>query len=98
MDTVLEKICPNCKKWDNYHPEEKRCKQCGSLIDKNEIIHEDRKKRGLLPKFNKPKPFLQIKASYPWYLKLLIRIVRPIVYVFMLIISMITWFVVWASA
>jgi uncharacterized membrane protein YvbJ len=98
MSNTNEKSCPNCGKWDFYAETDKICKNCGSLMDKNKIIYEDRKKKGLIPKFKKPKPFLQIKAHHPWYYKALLYVIKPIIYVFFLIVSIITYIIVWLTA
>ncbi len=97
MNTV-EKCCPHCKTWHAYSPEDKTCSSCGSLLDKNEIVFEERKRKGLIPEFPKPKPFLEIKDTYPWLLRMILQIVQPIYFTFMFIISAILWFVVWAAA
>lgn len=93
-----EKLCPTCKTWNVYKPEDKNCLNCGSLLDKNEIIYEEKKRKGLIPPFPKPKPFLEIKESYPLILKIVLYIIRPVYFTFMFIISAILWFVVWAAA
>jgi len=94
----IQKLCPNCNTWSNCDQDDKTCQNCGSLFDKNEIIYEDRKRRGLIPKFRQPKPFMEIKSTYPLVLKIVLHIARPIYFVFMFIISAILWFVVWAAA
>lgn len=93
-----EKLCPNCQTWSTYVSDEKNCPNCGSLLDKNEIIFEEKKKQGLIPPFPKPKPFMEIKESYPFLLKLVLHVIRPVYFTFMFIISAILWFVVWAAA
>lgn len=96
--TTNEKLCPNCKTWNVYTAEDKNCLNCGSLLDKNEIIYQEKKQKGLIPPFPKTKPFLEIKESYPLVLKIMLHIIRPIYFTFMFIISSILWFVVWAAA
>jgi hypothetical protein len=98
MSDLNEKICPNCKTWSSYSSEDKNCKNCGSLLDKNEIIYQEKKSKGLIPPFPQPKPFLEIKDSYPWYLKAILHFIKPIYFVFMFVVSAILWFVVWAAA
>lgn len=98
MDNRIEKICPSCKTWNSYSEDEKNCTNCGSLLDKNEIIFEEKKQKGLIPAFPTPRPFLEIKASYPLVLRVILHIFRPVYFVFMFIISAILWFVVWAAA
>lgn len=93
-----QKRCPNCKAWNTYSQDDKKCVDCGSLLDKNEIIYQDKKRKGLIPEFPKPRPFLEIKASYPLILRIILHIIRPIYFTFMFIISAILWFVVWAAA
>ena len=98
MNDLTEKLCPNCKTWNRYHNDNKNCVHCCSLLDKNEIIYEDKKRKGLIPPFPQPRPFLEIKDSYPWILRAILHIIRPIYFVFMFVISAILWFVVWAAA
>jgi hypothetical protein len=98
MSEISEKLCPNCKIWSSYSLEERQCKNCGSLLDKNEIIYQEKKRNGLIPPFPKTRPFLEIKDSYPLVLRLILQILRPIYFTFMFIISAILWFVVWAAA
>ncbi len=98
MSEISEKICPNCKTWSSYSVEERNCVNCGSLLDKNEIIFEEKKRKGLIPAFPKPRPFLEIKDSYPFLFRVVLHIVRPIYFTFMFIISAILWLVVWAAA
>lgn len=95
---VSEKLCPNCKTWSSYSVEDKNCFNCGSLLDKNEIIFEEKKRKGLIPPFPKQRPFLEIKASYPLILRIILHVIRPIYFTFMFVISTILWFVVWAAA
>jgi hypothetical protein len=97
MDTN-EKRCPNCNHWDSYELDEKQCKNCDSLLDKNEIIFVEKERKGLIPKFPEPRPFLEIKESYPLVLRLLLHFIRPIYFTFMFVISAILWLVIWASA
>ena len=95
---INEKRCPNCQHWASYNIDEKHCKNCDSLLDKNEIIFKEKERKGLIPKFPEPRPFLEIKTSYPLVLRLLLYIIRPIYFTFMFVISAILWLVIWASA
>jgi len=68
------------------------------MLDKNEILFEERKRQGLIPSFPETRPFMEIKDSYPWPIKVILQIVRPVYFTFMFVISALLWFVVWASA
>lgn len=99
MNTEKKEIkCPTCEAWRSYLPEQNICHACGSILDKNEILFEERKKKGLIKSFPEPKPFLEIKDSYPWYLKVILHIVRPIYFIVMIMIAFVTWFVTWVVA
>ena len=93
-----EKRCPKCGKWGTYTIADKVCHHCGSLLDKNEIIYEDKKRKGLIPKFPEPRPFLEIKESYPLIVKIILHIIRPIYFAFMFIVSVVLWLVLWVTA
>jgi len=98
MISQSEKLCPACKNWGIYKIDEKYCNYCSTLLDKNEIVFEEKKRKGLIPHFPKQKPFMEIKPGYPWLIRVIMHIIRPIYFVFMFVISAILWLVVWAAA
>jgi len=57
MSEISEKICPNCKTWSSYSVEERNCVNCGSLLDKNEIIFEVKEKKRFDSSFSKATTF-----------------------------------------
>lgn len=93
---MQEKKCPSCSQWNKG--ELTVCQFCGKSLDKNELIFQDRKSKGLIPEKVPESEFFEIKPEYPWWRKAILYIVRPIFWAFFGIISAITWFVAWASA
>jgi hypothetical protein len=93
---MQEKKCPSCGEWNKG--ELSICAYCGKSLDKNELLYQDRKRKGLIrPKVVEGEIF-EIKAEYPWWKKALLYFIRPIYWTFFYIVSAIVWLVATVSA
>jgi hypothetical protein len=92
---MAQKKCPSCVAWNEANAE--KCVHCGELIDRKKADYVRLKKAGKLPIKLEPSPLFEIKEHYPWYLKLLLYIVRPIYWTFFGIISFILYLVAWVA-
>lgn len=91
-----QKKCPSCGTWNEADAE--KCVNCGELIDRKKADYVRLKKQGKLPLEIKTSPIFDIKPHYPWYLKAVLYVIRPIYWTFVAIISVILYFVVWAAS
>ncbi|MCC5923048.1 MAG: hypothetical protein JJT77_04605 [Crocinitomicaceae bacterium] len=91
-----QKRCSACGAWN--HRDNTHCSECGEMLDRRKARIEKLKKEGRLPVVLKETPLLEIKPHYPWYLKLLIYIVKPIYWTFFFIASGIMYLIAWIAA
>jgi hypothetical protein len=93
---MKEKKCPSCHKWNSG--EVSVCSFCEQPMDKNVIIYNERKKKGLIPVFKKNEDLFTFKPEDPIWKKTLYSILRPIYLAFFGFISFLMVLVAWASA
>ena len=92
---MAQKKCPSCGAWNEESAE--KCSNCGEYIDRKKSDFVRLKKSGKLPLKIEPSPLFEIKAHYPWYLKLVLYIVKPIYWTFFGIISVVLYIVAWVA-
>lgn len=87
--------CSSCGKWNEKGSE--HCLHCGELLDRKKADYIRLKKQGKLPKKLKHSPLFEIKETYPWWLKLIIYIVKPIYWTFFGIASVLLYIIAWLA-
>jgi hypothetical protein len=93
---MAQRKCPHCSTWNEG--EQKTCISCDGLLDKNEVLWEERKRKGVLVSPKEHGELFEIKPHYPWIYKVILHIIRPIFWVFMGIISFVAWLIAWIVA
>ena len=93
---MQQKKCPSCGEWNEG--DVTVCSFCGKSLDKNVLLFQERKKKGLIPKKVQESELFEIKPHYPLWLKIILYIVRPIYWLFFGIATAAIWFAAWASA
>lgn len=93
---MQEKKCPTCGKWNPGSLT--NCSSCGGLLDKNELLFEARKKKGLIKEREPEGELFEIKPEYPWWRKGILYFIRPVYWIFFYIISGFVWLIAWVSA
>ena len=91
-----ERKCPHCQTWNKGTGA--ICSACGGLMDKNEVLHQERKRKGLVMPKKTESELFEIKPHYPWFYKVILHIIRPIFWGFMGIVSFVVWFISWVVA
>lgn len=93
---MSQKRCSSCGYWNDGSVES--CVSCGELLDANKKEQVRLKKLGKLPVHVEESALFEIKAEYPLWRKVILYIVRPIYWLFMIIAGFFVWLAVWASA
>jgi hypothetical protein len=88
---IHQKKCPACGHWNEG--DLKNCASCGGLMDKNELIKEERKKKGLYQEMKKHEKMFEVFPDDPVWLKIIKHIVAPIYWAFMAVLGFFMWFI-----
>ncbi len=93
---MAQKKCSSCGTWNDASSTE--CAACGELLDLREKEQVRLKKLGKFPVHVEESALFEIKPEYPLWRKIILYIVRPIYWFFMIIAGFFVWLAVWASA
>lgn len=93
---MSQKRCSSCGFWNDGSLE--LCVSCGEMLDFREQEQVRFKKSGKLPVHVEESGMFEIKPEYPMWRKVILYIVRPFYWLFMIIAGFFVWLAVWASA